>query len=234
MPIDIIAAKLLIAHLVGDFFLQPLSWVLDKEAKSYKSRFLLYHVLVHFCLMMILVADLNFLPIAMAITVFHFLTDVGKITYNGSYKKLAFVVDQMVHLLFLYLGWKWYTVGNFELSFLQDLSWPILAGLVFVTFPCSIMLKIFIGNWLPEPSTKTGIETAGKWIGIAERLLVFTFVLMGRYEAVGFLLAAKSIFRFGDLNEAKEIQLTEYMLIGSLLSFGMAIFAGIAVKYVLN
>jgi hypothetical protein len=42
-----------------------------------------------------------------------------------------------------------------------------------------------------------------------------------------FLLAAKSIFRFGDLKKVKDRKLTEYVLIGTLLSFGIAILVGL-------
>lgn len=40
-------------------------------------------------------------------------------------------------------------------------------------------------------------------------------------EAVGFLLAAKSVFRFGDLRDDQDRKRTEYVLIGTLLSFGL-------------
>jgi hypothetical protein len=60
-----------------------------------------------------------------------------------------------------------------------------------------------------------------------ERLFVFTFVITGNWEAIGFLLAAKSVFRFGDLKESKDRKLTEYILIGTLLSFGIAILIGV-------
>ena len=60
---------------------------------------------------------------------------------------------------------------------------------------------------------------------------VFYFVVSVNFEAIGFLLAAKSIFRFGDLKEAKDRKLTEYVLIGTLLSFGIALLTGILVKY---
>jgi hypothetical protein len=53
---------------------------------------------------------------------------------------------------------------------------------------------------------------------------------MGHFDAIGFLLAAKSIFRFGDLKEAKDRKLTEYVLIGTLLSFGIALLIGLLVK----
>jgi hypothetical protein len=59
---------------------------------------------------------------------------------------------------------------------------------------------------------------------------VFCFILTGHFEAIGFLLAAKSIFRFGDLKEAKDRKLTEYVLIGTLLSFGIALLIGLLVQ----
>ena len=58
------------------------------------------------------------------------------------------------------------------------------------------------------------MPNAGQWIGYIERVLILTFVLIGSIEGVGFLLAAKSVFRFGELNKAKEIRTTEYVLIG--------------------
>ncbi|MDR7212530.1 Ni/Fe-hydrogenase subunit HybB-like protein [Flavobacterium piscis] len=54
--------------------------------------------------------------------------------------------------------------------------------------------------------------------------IIFIFIITSFWEGVGFLLAAKSIFRFGDLKENKEIKLTEYILIGTLISFALAIF----------
>ena len=67
------------------------------------------------------------------------------------------------------------------------------------------------------------LKDAGKYIGILERLLVFIFIIVGHWEAVGFLITAKSVFRFGDLTSTKERKLTEYILIGTLISFGIAI-----------
>ena len=74
------------------------------------------------------------------------------------------------------------------------------------------------------------LPNAGKYIGILERLLVFIFVVTGHWEAIGFLVAAKSVFRFGDLKDSRDRKLTEYILIGTLLSFGIAIIVGIIVR----
>lgn len=107
----ILFIKLLLAHLIGDFFLQTDSWIKDKERKKWRSIKLLQHVIIH---------------------------------------------------------------------------------------------------------------------GILERMFVFGFVISGYQEGIGFLLATKSVFRFGDLNEAKDRNLTEYVLIGTLISFSLAILVGVA------
>lgn len=62
-----------------------------------------------------------------------------------------------------------------------------------------------------------------------ERLFVFVFVVTGNWEGIRFLLAAKSVFRFGDLKESQDRKPTEYILIGTLLSFGIAIATGMLV-----
>lgn len=78
------------------------------------------------------------------------------------------------------------------------------------------------------------LKDAGMYIGILERILVFVFVILDHWEAVGFLITAKSVFRFGDLKESKERKLTEYILIGTLISFGIAILVGILYLMGLN
>jgi hypothetical protein len=55
-------------------------------------------------------------------------------------------------------------------------------------------------------------------------------VISGHWEAIGFMLAAKSIFRFGDLKDSKDRKLTEYVLIGTMISFGTAIVIGVIVQ----
>jgi len=71
------------------------------------------------------------------------------------------------------------------------------------------------------------LPNAGKYISIIERLFVLIFIVIGRWEVIGLLIAAKSVFRFNDLKERNNRKLTEYILIGTLVSFGMAILAGL-------
>jgi hypothetical protein len=79
-----------------------------------------------------------------------------------------------------------------------------------------------------------GLTNAGKWIGILERLLIFTFIVINEFSAIGFLLAAKSVFRFGDLKNSSEHKKTEYIIIGTFISFSFAIAAGLFYKYIIT
>ncbi|WP_422018687.1 hypothetical protein [Robiginitalea biformata] len=108
------------------------------------------------------------------------------------------------------------------------LNWPVLTGLFFVTFPAAFLTaKLLEGLGEQIPMDHKSLPRAGMYIGILERLFVFAFILLGRWEAIGLLIAAKSVFRFNDLKEFNNRRWTEYILIGTLLSFGMAILAGL-------
>jgi len=96
--------------------------------------------------------------------------------------------------------------------------------------PSSILLCSFLDKWTPASPNTQSLPNAGQWIGYIERVLILTFVLIGSIEGVGFQLFAKSVFRFGELNKAKEIRTTEYVLIGTLASFTIAILTGLAVS----
>ena len=71
---------------------------------------------------------------------------------------------------------------------------------------------------------RDSLASAGLWIGALERLLIVTFVLMHEYSAIGFLIGAKSLLRFGDASKTNARKQSEYILIGTLLSFCFALF----------
>jgi hypothetical protein len=75
----------------------------------------------------------------------------------------------------------------------------------------------------------SGIKGAGSLIGIFERILVFTFVLTNQYAAISIIFAAKSIARFGELNER---DFAEYYLLGTFTSITIALIVGIIFKLI--
>jgi len=96
--------------------------------------------------------------------------------------------------------------------------------------PCSIIIQKIMSRW----KLKEGVELpkAGHYIGVMERVLILIFLLLQQYAAIGLLITAKSILRFGG-NNSKERMETEYILAGTLLSFTLAVFTGIIVTLVL-
>ncbi len=56
--------------------------------------------------------------------------------------------------------------------------------------------------------------------------LVLAFIFTGNFTGVGFLVAAKTIFRIGDLTKNNDMKLTEYMMLGTLMSFSIALIVG--------
>jgi len=230
-----IFTKLILAHLLGDFILQPNSWVADKESKKLKSKYLYLHVLIHTVLSFIFLWDLQLWWVAVLVGVSHFIIDAAKLTFQTiKNKKNWFFIDQVLHVLVI-AGVSFY-FNEFNFEFLKDQNTlKIVMAALFLTTPASIFIKILLSSWTPVPETVNNIQSeslssAGKYIGILERLLVFTFIMVNHWEGVGFMVAAKSVFRFSDLAQAKQRKLTEYVLIGTLLSFGMAVLTGILIK----
>lgn len=85
-----------------------------------------------------------------------------------------------------------------------------------------------------EADQRGGLSKGGYWIGVTERSLIYLFILVGEPTGIGFLAAAKSVFRIGELREAKDRKLAEYILIGTLLSFAAAMVVGLATRAALG
>lgn len=229
----IIFVKLLLAHLLGDFILQPTSWVLDKETKKQKSIYLYIHTLIHGVLAAIFIGEIQFIGFAVLLAISHGFIDFLKLYFQKEKtKRNWFLFDQFLHLCVIIGISLYYTNIVLEVSLFDSKFWMLITGIVLLTKPTSIIIKNIISVWTPENKNneETSLQNAGNYIGILERLFVFCFILTGHFEAIGFLLAAKSIFRFGDLKEAKDRKLTEYVLIGTLISFGTALLIGLLVQ----
>ncbi|WBV53169.1 DUF3307 domain-containing protein [Chryseobacterium gambrini] len=227
--------QLILAHLFGDFILQPNSWVAEKESKKLKSRYLYLHVLIHTILSFIFLWNTQLWWVAVLVGFSHFIIDAAKLSFQtAKSKKSWFFTDQALHIAVIAGVSFYFNEFNFDFLKNQEILKIIMAAL-FLTTPASIFIKILLSSWTPVPETQNNIQTeslssAGKYIGILERLLVFTFIVVNHWEGVGFMVAAKSVFRFSDLAQAKQRKLTEYVLIGTLLSFGMAVLTGILIK----
>lgn len=223
----ILLVKLLLAHLIGDFILQPDTWVQDKNLRKHRSSKLYLHVLIHGVATWLLVWDTTFWLPVLIIIVSHLIIDLVKIYLQDEENRTFwFVLDQCLHLLVIASIWYAWTQPALLIEDLLAENILIIAtAAVFLLNPTSVIIKTSISQWTPETfyTVSSSLPDAGKFIGYLERLLILIFILTGNLQAVGFLLAAKSVFRFGNLKESHDRKLTEYVLIGTLMSFGIAI-----------
>lgn len=222
----------IIAHILADFTLQPAQKAIEKNDLGFKSKFLKWHILVVFGLSWILSFQLNFVFGAVAISLTHWLVDGLKRHINNHKRigKYAFFIDQLVHLIFIVaiaiLFNKYFGLNPFLPISISIKHVLIIAGFIVCAKSANILIKEILNVFEISFSDNNDLPNAGKLIGIIERFLVLTFILLNQFAAVGFLIAAKSILRF----KPDETLKSEYVLIGTMLSFGIAIAVGVFIN----
>ncbi|WP_339698076.1 DUF3307 domain-containing protein [uncultured Marixanthomonas sp.] len=219
----------LLAHFLADYFFQWSVMAEQKNRLGFKSGLLVWHILIVFALSWLLAFQLSFIYGAVIIAVLHFVIDGCKpyINRSKSIGRYAFFIDQAMHIIVLmivswgfakYQGinslWE-FPIGNKELF--------LIIGYLICLKPANIFIREVFSATQIEVTSDNELPNAGKVIGVLERLLTLTFIVIDQYEAVGFLIAAKSILRYRDEETLK----TEYVLIGTMLSFGIAVVLGI-------
>ena len=237
MNIILVITIFLLVHVLFDFYFQPSKWVESKITDGFKSKYLYWHCfiyalavsgvvffLTHVCWLTIL----SFVVIGVS----HLVTDGLKKKYKDSTG--YFFVDQIVHIFVLgFFVWQVYMKQTIEVDKKCLFVLIYVLGYLIVLKPFGLTAKNIMDTFDFNPEEK-GLKDGGLRIGYIERFLLLTFVLMSYYEGIGFLLAAKSIFRFGELKNETEIKRTEYILIGTLLSFGLVICVGMLMRVTMN
>ncbi|MBC7743469.1 MAG: DUF3307 domain-containing protein [Flavobacterium sp.] len=230
--------KLVIAHLLTDFVIQPGSWIKDRKNKKWLSLPLYFHVGITAIVAYILVGLWSQWWLAVFIFVTHLLIDIWK-SYRPA-RVLYFLIDQVLHLLAIIVLWiilfdKLQEAGKLLNEVYSNVRFlAVMAAYIFITWPMGILVGLATKKWRDEAGVNAeGLAQAGMWIGFFERFLILTFILIGQYTAVGLLIAAKSILRYND-KEANTQKKTEYVLIGTLMSFSVSVFLGWIIESVLR
>ncbi|MEW6573795.1 MAG: DUF3307 domain-containing protein [Bacillota bacterium] len=170
---------------------------------------------------------------------------------NPSLHTAGFILDQAAHFYTLYLLWALFTRAfAFEpcpsvldvysilfpffnpasylktsSSFINDfvMSTVIIA---YVLFGGAVFIRMQL-NCFNIKKEEASVPNIGKCIGLLERAVILVLVMYGEMTAVGFVLAAKSIARFKQLDDRA---FAEYYLVGTLLSALLAVAGGLALN----
>jgi hypothetical protein len=212
------------AHCIGDFLLQT-----DRIAHGKgKPGILLMHAAIHGGLVYIFLQQWTLWALPLAVLLVHGLIDFVKVQL-GSNGPVAFAVDQLLHLGSLWML-AWIVTLGFgpedQLNTILLRDW-ILLGAGFTAavwgvghFIRTVAEDLCANNEGLREELKHGLKNGGATIGKLERALIFILIGVGQPAGIGFLVAAKSVLRF---EEAKKQPLAEYVLIGTLWSFSLAI-----------
>jgi len=225
--------RLVIAHLLADFLLQRKTWIQERSAKKWKAKTLYLHVLIVGVLTYVFSGYYQNFWIPLVVMGTHFLIDTIK-SYTGNSLKY-FLLDQLFHFIVILIAWYLYILPEINFSeiiqhtFYDEKNLVIITAYIFTIWPSGFLIAKITENWQNQIQND-GLEDAGRWIGMFERVLILTFVLINQFSGIGFLIAAKSILRFSDIKNAETRKDAEYILLGTMISFIIAIFTGIAVR----
>jgi hypothetical protein len=219
--------KLILAHLLTDFIFQPHKWIESRTSKHFGSPHLYLHGGVT-AVAALLFIGYQYWIVILIILVTHILIDGWK-SYRGD-KIKYFLLDQFFHLLVIIACWYFTFLNSDDLKYVWEKVnsknvWILATAFVCVTQPASILIGQVTKGWRIQIPNSDSLGNAGKWIGIIERIIIVALVLNHQYASVGLLLTAKSLLRFNEPNRL-EVK-TEYLLIGTLISFGIAALIGI-------
>jgi hypothetical protein len=227
--------RLLLAHIISDFVLQTTKMVANKK---WFSKYMLIHIFIIFGCTLVLS---GLWKTALVIAVSHWLIDSMKmeIQKQNKYKqRTLFFVDQLLHFLIIVVLWFWHfklfdvLCKTISFPFLNYKISLILLAYILVIYPVGYLIKFATQNILQQQTNaEPNLEHGGKLIGQFERIIILTLVLLNQYEAIGFLITGKSIIRFADHNSNIR---SEYVLVGTMMSYAFAIITGVLVNYLLS
>jgi hypothetical protein len=235
--------KWICAHLLGDFLLQNRKMVRHKQQFKARSWMLYLHAFVHGLLFYLFTASWGAWWMAIIVSVSHFFIDWWKLTKKESTG--IFIADQSLHILVLTILWFYSQMnGPLFVSWINSAlnnktMWAVLMGYFLLMWPFSMIIGLVTQRWRLDiishlESQRSSLAEAGKWIGIFERLLVFTFIITNQFAGIGFLITAKSILRFSETKKESGRKEAEYILIGTLMSFAVAIITGLLVSVIIK
>jgi Protein of unknown function (DUF3307) len=220
------------AHVLADFVFQT-NWMAANKRDPVR---LIAHIAV---VLLTAIAAMGLLhPALFALAAAHLVLDAGKawLPWKGL---VPFLLDQALHgatiiavALWVPDLWAmglwgaptdegWGLWGDDPATNLLPCMMLLATGLIVATRAGGFAIGLYMAQW--AGTLPMGLKNGGRAIGMLERGLIFLLVIVGLPEGIGFLIAAKSVLRFGAVGDDRAF--SEYVIIGTLASFAWAIAA---------
>ena len=216
-------AFLLLAHALADFVLQPRRMALGKRDPL--------QLLLHGAIVLItaqLALGQFTAPPLLALAAAHIAIDAIK-AHLSAPTLAAYLGDQALHLVTIVATATLFPGLAATGLWAAHPWWPpvaaLAAGAIIATLAGGYAVGFLMARFT-DAELPPGLADGGRVIGLLERGLIFTLVLVGQPAGIGFLIAAKSILRFE--STSRDQRAGEYVIIGTLASFGWALIAAYA------
>ncbi len=215
-------AALLLAHVTADFVAQPDRIVANKRNPLWFAA--------HIALVLgtAIAATGSLHPALFALAAAHAMIDAGKLALPRQ-NATAFALDQAAHGVTLIataaLVPNIFGSGLWAGQSALPALFVLTAGAIWTIRAGGHAIGLLMAPWTALIRLD-GLPNGGRAIGQLERGLIFLMILGGLPEGIGFLIAAKSVLRFGTVRE--EAKLSEYVIIGTLASFAWAMISAFA------
>jgi hypothetical protein len=225
-----------IAHIMADFFGQPECVCEGKQRHIFTSWHIYVHALIVFAVSFALTFTCGFVFWACWIAVAHFAVDavkcaVGRLNKNN---RALFLADQILHFTVIWVAVALYVkTGGTVPRYLDGFTvrqLTMVLGLLLCLKPANVLIRVCLSSLktngaIADILKDESLQRAGRWIGALERAMAFVLILLGQFTAIGFIIAAKSVLRYGEAQTGK----TEYVLLGTLMSFAVAFALGVGI-----
>lgn len=232
--------NLLLAHVIGDFYCQTGRSCNGKREKGLMGIDLYVHAFIILVLSWLSAWSWSFWWAALVIGVIHLFIDASKAAVERKlkiegqpihmtrYAVWPFVIDQVLHVAVIaFVAWWWLQYNDWsQFAWLQTDRLMAVLAILLCWKPANLLIKHILRYCQVKIMQNQQDQTyfkSGALIGTLERWLIVFFMAIQQYEAIGFLVAAKSILRF---SETKESEKSEYVLAGTLVSITIAVVCG--------
>lgn len=236
--------NMIFAHIVGDFYCQTRKSINAKRSKGLKSRELYFHIIVILVFTWVSAWSWSFWWAALIIALLHLLIDAAKTVIENREENglpmfktrnalWPFVVDQVLHIIVLFIVVQWWIKYNnnwSQPSCIESLKvrYRLFALALLVSWkPANILVANILQycqvNFFDKNHERMANFKLGALIGTLERWLIIFFMIKNQYEAIGILVAVKSIRDFGATHDSEK---SEYVLAGTILSISIGVGAG--------
>jgi hypothetical protein len=241
---------LLSAHFIGDFLLS----VRIEGTSKRRALSIVKHAAFVAGLSYVLCGAWTSFEIPLLVLATHFVIDFIN-ERSGGKNLRSFLWDQFAHITLTILiaigvthqnSISLYWIVQFHSSYLRILIFAA-GGIITIragNFLVAAVVQPFLAQIEEEDQSKEegdysksptgGLKGAGSLIGQLERALIFLFIMIDQPTAIGFLITAKSILRFGEIKDFHHRRLTEYIIIGTMMSFAYGVFVAYLIKILMN